>query len=267
MSLAYPHERLQLPEGLRRQLHDFRRRVWVIKMVEATCTAAFAVVAAYLLMFLLDRAFDTPPWLRATLFVGGVRRLPADSGGRLPVDLAEPPPRAARDAARAEASGGRRPAPGHHRAGPQRLRAGPVAGALRGGRSRGGEGRAGPRLQRRRARAPAHQPGRPPRRCRSWRRSPWAGLFPAAARSAWARLLSPWGGAPRYTFAALEELPDHLVVAHGEPFTVTARLAGDSVWHPRQGRGPARRPGRRWRPRSRTAGTSSACPRRSSRAG
>ena len=79
MSLAYPHERLQLPEDLRRQLHDFRRRVWMIKMVEATCAAAFAVVAAYLLMFLLDRAFDTPPWLRATLFVAafvGCLRIP-----------------------------------------------------------------------------------------------------------------------------------------------------------------------------------------------
>ena len=62
MSLAYPHERLQLPEALRRQLLDFRRRVWLIKMAEAACAAAFAVVAAYLLMFLLDRVFDTPPW-------------------------------------------------------------------------------------------------------------------------------------------------------------------------------------------------------------
>src|SRR5262249_48149113 len=80
MSLAYPHERLQLPEGLRRQLLDFRRRVWLIKMVEAACTAAFAVVAAYLLLFLLDRAFDPPPWLRAALFVAafvGCLRIPA----------------------------------------------------------------------------------------------------------------------------------------------------------------------------------------------
>src|SRR5262249_32022272 len=79
MSLAYPHERLQLPEGLRRQLLDFRRRVWLIKMAEAACAAAFAVVAAYLLTFLLDRVFDTPPWLRATLFVAafvGCLRIP-----------------------------------------------------------------------------------------------------------------------------------------------------------------------------------------------
>src|SRR5262249_28646335 len=39
-------------------------------------------------------------------------------------------------------------------------------------------------------------------------------IFPAAARSAWARLLSPWGHAPRYTFAAVEPLPSRLVVAH-----------------------------------------------------
>ena len=58
--------------------------------------------------------------------------------------------------------------------------------------------------------------------------------FPAAARSAWARLLSPWGGSPRYTFAALEDLPSSMVVPHGEPFTVTAKLASETVWHPAQ---------------------------------
>src|SRR5438132_3176377 len=72
MSLAYAHERLQLPDGLQRQLHDFRRRVWAIKMAEAACAAAFAVVAAYLLMFLLDRAWDTPVWLRGGLLAAAV---------------------------------------------------------------------------------------------------------------------------------------------------------------------------------------------------
>src|SRR5262249_50308177 len=57
---------------------------------------------------------------------------------------------------------------------------------------------------------------------------------PAAARNAWARL-SPWSDAPRYTFAALAPLPDRLVVAHGEPFSVTANLTESTVWHPRQG--------------------------------
>ena len=80
MSLAYPHERLQLPDGLQRQLLDFRRRVWTDQDGRRPpAPRRFAVVAAYLLMFLLDRVFDTPAWLRATLFVAGVRRLPARS--------------------------------------------------------------------------------------------------------------------------------------------------------------------------------------------
>ena len=84
--------------------------------------------------------------------------------------------------------------------------------------------------------------------------------FPAAARSAWARLLSPWGGAPRYTFAALEDLPSNgWSVAHGEPFSVTAQLAEETVWHPSQGEAqfdgqPA------VAARSRTAGMSSSMP-------
>jgi hypothetical protein len=58
---------------------------------------------------------------------------------------------------------------------------------------------------------------------------------PAAASSAWARLLSPWGGAPRYTFAALTQLPDRMIVPHGEPFSIAASLAPDSRWRPAQG--------------------------------
>ena len=34
MSLAESHDRLQLPESLGRQLLDFRRRVWTIKMTD-----------------------------------------------------------------------------------------------------------------------------------------------------------------------------------------------------------------------------------------
>ena len=90
MSLAYTHERLQLPEGLQRQLHEFRRRVWTIKMVEAACAAVFAIVAAYLLMFLLDRAWDTPVWLRATLLVAAVVGLREGADSRPPMGLAEP---------------------------------------------------------------------------------------------------------------------------------------------------------------------------------
>jgi hypothetical protein len=59
-----------------------------------------------------------------------------------------------------------------------------------------------------------------------------AELVPAAAGNALARLSRPWGDTPRYTFAALQPLPNELVVAHGEPFHLTAKLANDSAWQP-----------------------------------
>ena len=55
MSLAYTPDRLQLPDSLQAQLHEFRRRVWTIKTVEAVAAAAFGVLVAYLLLFCLDR--------------------------------------------------------------------------------------------------------------------------------------------------------------------------------------------------------------------
>src|SRR5262249_31761335 len=60
-------------------------------------------------------------------------------------------------------------------------------------------------------------------------------VCPAAAKSAWARFLTPWSDTPRYTFAAVEPLPSKLVVAHGEPFAITARLSDQTVWHPTKG--------------------------------
>src|SRR5205823_1350853 len=60
------------------------------------------------------------------------------------------------------------------------------------------------------------------------------GLYPAAAANAWARFLMPWRDTPRYTFAMVEELPDRLVVAHGEPFALAVKLAEQTVSRPNQ---------------------------------
>src|SRR5690348_6689524 len=68
MSLAPSQDRLRLPESLRMQLLEFRRRVWSIKMAEAACAAVFGIVLAYLAMFAVDRFWDTPGWLRLALF-------------------------------------------------------------------------------------------------------------------------------------------------------------------------------------------------------
>src|SRR5262249_35619596 len=57
--------------------------------------------------------------------------------------------------------------------------------------------------------------------------------FPAAAVNAWQRFLPPWGSPPRYTFTALEKLPDRLVVAHGEPFSLGLGLTEKTEWRPK----------------------------------
>jgi hypothetical protein len=234
MSLAYPHERLKLPEALRRQLLDFRRRVWIIKMVEAACAAAFAVLAAYWLMFLLDRAFDTPPALRAVLFVAafvGCLRIPAAVyrwiwQNRRLEQLAMLLAR-------------KHPAVGDQLLGIIEL----VRNDFEQARS-WELCEAAVREVAKDAQSRDFSDSVPAPRHKAWAYTAAVPIvaaiglalgYPAAARSAWARLLSPWGNAPRYTFAALEDLPSRLVVAHGEPFTVTARLAGQTVWHPARG--------------------------------
>ncbi len=60
-------------------------------------------------------------------------------------------------------------------------------------------------------------------------------LYPTAAGNAWARVLAPWKHVPRYTFAAVAALPEKIVVPHGEPFTITAPIASDSLWKPAHG--------------------------------
>ncbi len=60
-------------------------------------------------------------------------------------------------------------------------------------------------------------------------------LVPAAAANTWSRFLAPWKDTPRYTFTMLKTLPERLVVAHGEPFSVAADLESTTVWRPRQG--------------------------------
>src|SRR5688572_19931889 len=69
MGVAQSSTGLHLPSSLETQLHDFRRRVWVIKSIEAACGALFGVLVSYLIVFGLDRVIDTPAWLRLTIFI------------------------------------------------------------------------------------------------------------------------------------------------------------------------------------------------------
>ena len=234
MSLAQPHDRLQLPGTLETQLYDYRRRVWVIKMIEAVCVAFFALVVAFLCVFALDRLWETPASLRLAVLllavVGcsiipwylhrwvwrhrGLEQLAQLLSRKLPqvgdqllgvIELARDEAEQARSRTLCQAA-------------IQTVAAD---------------------AQRRNLRGAA-----PNSRHRMWSSlaavslAAAVGLLliaPAASFNAWARLLAPWKHTPRYTFASLQTLPETMIVPHSEPITVTVRLTDDSVWRPASG--------------------------------
>ena len=68
MSFVQSQDLLRLPESLESQLHAFRRLVRRIKLAEAVLGAVFGVLAAFLLLFAVDRLFETPDSVRYVLF-------------------------------------------------------------------------------------------------------------------------------------------------------------------------------------------------------
>jgi len=234
MSLAYTPDRLKLPESLQAQLHEFRRRVWTIKMVEAVSATVFGILIAYLLLFSLDRVWDTPGWLRLGLFA-----LAAIGCANLPVALHRWVWRNRRLEQLARLLSRKHPRVGDQLLGIIEL----VRNDFEQARSRS-LCEAAIREVAQDVRKRDFRDAVPNPRHRLWA---WlvavpavvaVGLFvafPAAASNAWVRFLAPWKDAPRYTFTAFDRLPDQMVVAHGEPFTLPVRLSESTVWHPAKG--------------------------------
>ena len=63
--------RLELPDGTRSKLEAFKRRVWIVKLAEGVLAGLFGLLVSYLVIFALDRFWETPTTVRiATLIVG-----------------------------------------------------------------------------------------------------------------------------------------------------------------------------------------------------
>ncbi len=234
MSIARTPERLQLPSSLQVQLLEFRRRVWSIKTAEAVSAAAFGVVMAFLAMFAVDRVWDTPSWLRFTLFIAATVGC-----ATVPVALHRWVWRNRRLEQLA-----RLLARKHPRIGDQLLGIIELAGNdAEQSRSRALCEAAIQQVSEDAAKRDFRDAvPRPRHKQWAWMLAvPSAvavalfGFVPAAASNAAARFLMPWRETPRYTFAAVEALPGTMVVAHGEPFSLAAKLAEGTVWHPERG--------------------------------
>ena len=67
-----PRHQAPIPENLRRQLDDFKKRLWQIKIAEAVLAGFFGLLFSFLLVFGLDRFVETPTSVRLLILLGGV---------------------------------------------------------------------------------------------------------------------------------------------------------------------------------------------------
>lgn len=233
MFLSNGQRRLELPETLREQMFAFRRRVWAIKLTEAACGAAFGVLLAYLVTFVLDRFWDTPADVRFGIFALAIAVC-----ALVPLALHRWVWRHRRLEQLARLLGRAHPSIGDQLLGIIEL----VNSEEEQARSLAlCEAAVQHVAKQAEARDFSDAVPKPKHR----RRAILAGgalaigvgllvVFPGAATNAWARFLMPWRNTPRYTFAMVEPLPDKLVVAHGEPFPLTVKLAQETVSRPAQ---------------------------------
>lgn len=61
-----------IPDSLRTQLDQFKRQLWKIKIAEAILAGCFGLLFSFLLVFGLDRFFETPHALRLIILILGV---------------------------------------------------------------------------------------------------------------------------------------------------------------------------------------------------
>lgn len=234
MSVVEPKTKLALPEALQTQLHEFRHRVWTIKSIEAACGAVFGVFISYLAVFALDRVIDTPGPVRMGIFLVAVAGC-----AFVPVYLHRWIWCHRRFEQLARLVSRKLPLIGDQ-----------LLGIIELVRSESEQQRSRALVEAAVAQVAVEtgkrdlQAAIPNPRHRFWA---WMAvvpaavailmlcLFPAAATNAWARFAAPWQSTPRYTFTAVEQLPHRLVVAHGEPVTVSVKLLEKTQSKPPKG--------------------------------
>lgn len=229
-----PNERM--PEELARQLAAFERRLRAIESVVAVLAALTGTLGTLALLALLDRFVDTPRWLRFLLAAGGgvVVYLSAVWWVRHWVWKR----RDVRDLARLVQR--QYPRLGDRLLGAVELSAKDVEATG-----------ASPALVRAALRQVAQEARqydfRDAAPKRAIRRYGWAftalcallgiglALAPEALLSSARRWLRPTENVERYTFTRIRDLPERLIVAHGEPFDIVVGLDPRSRWKPTEG--------------------------------
>ncbi len=225
--------KLPIPESLRLQLADFRRRLWRIKILEAVTAGLMGLLVSFLLVYGFDRFFQTPGWVRLLILAGGVSL----SALFAPYWLHRWVWRQRRETQIAKLIAKRYPGLGDR-----------LLGVIELQDQEASADSLSPRLREAAMEAVAAETGRrklqealPPQRHRRWAlvtmilavgAAAAFTLTPRAGINALVRWLMPLSATERYTFTRLDHPPTYQAVAFGEAFEITLRLAKNSEQRP-----------------------------------
>ncbi|MDX1680727.1 MAG: hypothetical protein R3242_08350, partial [Akkermansiaceae bacterium] len=218
-----------IPEALRRQLDDFRRQLWRIKVIEAIAAGLIGLLLSFLLVFGIDRMTPTSGWLRLGLLLAGFSLF----AGFAPYWIHRWIWRRRRQNQLARLIAQRYPGLGDRLLGVIELQS-----------QEGNEDSLSPRLREAAMAAVAAESEKrdfygamPTPRHRRWSLIAFVLLgistviltfTPQAGLNALQRWLLPLSDTERYTFTKLENPPKYLAVPYGESFTIKLTLAKDS---------------------------------------
>lgn len=225
--------RTAIPESLRQQLADFRRHLWRVKVLEAAAAGLIGLLVSFLLVYGLDRVWQTPGWVRLGILLAGVSLF----GVFAPYWLHRWVWRQRREAQLARLIARRYPGLGDR-----------LLGVIELQDQEGHPDTLSPRLREAAMEAVAAETGRrkldealPPQRHRKWGLAAMAlagaaaatfALAPRAGVNALQRWLMPLSDTERYTFTKLDHPPQGMAVAYGEAFEVVLKLAEESEQRP-----------------------------------
>ncbi len=226
---------VNLPPRMKKALEQYKKRVWIIKLAEGTLAAIFGLIISYLIVFGLDRLFDTPTLLRALILIVGMVGMVIF----LPFKYYNWVWRNRQLEGIAKLLKHKFPRFGDH-----------VLGIVELASERSDQS-SSPALVAAAMRQVDEEVAKhnltdavPNPKHRRWALAVGlplvlviigALIIPATSRNVLARWLTPWRNVERYTFAQLDGNPDLRVVAYAEPFDVEAQLKDESQWKPESG--------------------------------
>ncbi len=228
-----PAHQVFIPEALRLQLDDFRRHLWRVKIMEAIAAGVIGLLVSFLLVYGLDRIWQTPGWVRLGILLAGGSLFTVFA----PYWLHRWVWRQRRETQLARLISRRYPGLGDR-----------LLGVIELQDQEGNADTLSPRLREAAMEAVAIEAGRrklddalPPQRHRRWALAALclAGiaaaaftLTPRAGFNALQRWMMPLSNTQRYTFTRLENPPTYRAVAFGEAFVISLKLSMDSEQRP-----------------------------------